>query len=376
VVLDLSLMRGIRVDPQAGTVSVSGGCTLGDIDHATNPFGLAVPTGINSTTGIGGLTLGGGFGHLTRKYGLTIDNLLAVDVVLADGRFVTASTDQNEDLFWAVRGGGGNFGVVTNFQFKLHPVRTVIAGPTVWPIDRLPEVMRFYSDYLSQAPETLSGIFATYTAPSGPPFPEDLRGKKVCGILWCYSGPEEQSERLFSPVRSFGPPALYGVRSMSFPTLQSLNDHIYPWGLQWYWRGDFVNELNDEAIDLHLRFGSELPTPLSRMQLFPIDGAAARVGENETAYGHRGARFSQVIVGVDPDPANAGLIKDRTIRYWEALHPHSAGGAYINFLMEEGTERIKATYGSNYARLAMLKRKYDPDNLFRINLNIHPSTER
>jgi FAD/FMN-containing dehydrogenase len=374
VVLDLSLMRGIRVDPKACTVLVSGGCTMGDLDHATHPFGLAVPTGVNSTTGIGGLTLGGGFGHLTRKHGLTIDNLLSADMVLSDGRFVTASADQNDDLFWAVRGGGGNFGVVTAFQFRLHPVNTVIAGPTVWSFEKALEVMRFYRDFLSQAPEELSGIFAIYTAPSGPPFPEHLQGRKVCGIVWCYSGHDERAERLFAPVRDFGPPAFNGVRPMPFPTLQAAFDAIYPWGLQWYWRGDFIGELSDEAIDLHLQYGSKLPTSLSRMQLFPLDGAAARVGKNDTAFGHRGARWSQVIVGVDPDPDKAGLIKERTIRYWEALHPYSAGGAYVNFMMDEGVDRIRAAYQDNYDRLAAIKQKYDPTNFFHVNQNIRPKS--
>jgi FAD/FMN-containing dehydrogenase len=372
LVIDLSAMRGVQVDPQACVAEVEGGCTLGDFDRAAHPYGLATPTGINSTTGIGGLALGGGFGHLTRKYGLTIDNLISVDMVLADGRVVTASNEHNADLYWAVRGGGGNFGVVTLFRFKMHPVSTVVAGPTVWMLDKAPEVMRFYREFIGQAPEDLSGIFAIYTAPPNPPFPEHLQLKKVCGILWCYDGPEEQANRLLAAVRDIGPPELYGVRPMPYPTLQSAFDALYPPGLQWHWRGDFVNELGDDAIDLHVKFGSELPTPHSRMQLFPLDGAAARVGRNDTAFSYRGARWSQVIVGVDPEPEQAELIKAWSTRYWEALHPHSAGGAYVNFMMNEGRERVQASYRDNYPRLAAIKAKYDPENLFHFNQNIQP----
>ena len=372
LVLDLSLMKGIRVDPQARTVLVEGGCTLGDIDHATYPFGLTIPSGVNSTTGIGGLTLGGGIGHLTRKYGLTIDNLLAVDMVLADGRFVTASENENTNLFWAVRGGGGNFGVVTAFLFKLHPVGTVIAGPTVWTLDMAEEAMRFYRDFIGQAPSELSGILAFYTVPPSPVFPEHLHLKKVCGIVWCYTGPVEQAGEVFAPIRKFGPPALDGIRPMPFPALQSALDALYPPGLQWYWRADFVDELSDEAIHLYVKWGSELPTPHSRMQFFPMGGAAARVGRSDTAFGYRDAKWSLGIVGVDPDPAKAELIKSWTIRCWEALHPYSAGGAYVNFMMDESQERVKATYGVNYDRLAALKAKYDPENLFNVNQNIRP----
>jgi len=365
-------MRGVHVDPQASIAEVQGGCTLADFDQATHPFGLATPSGVNSTTGIGGLTLGGGFGHLTRKYGLTIDNLLAADMVLADGRVVTASATQYPDLFWAIRGGGGNFGVVTAFRFKLHPVSTVIAGPTVWTLDMAPQVMRFYRDFMSQAPDDISGIFAIYTAPPGPPFPEHLQLKKVCGIVWCFAGSEDQAAQLLAPIRDFGPPALYGIRPMPYPALQSAFDALYPSGLQWYWRADFINELSDEAIELHVKYGSELPTPHSRMQLFPLDGAPARVGKNDTAFSYRSARWSQVIVGVDPDPAKAELVKSWAVKYWEALHPLSAGGAYVNFMMDEGMDRVKTSYRDNYAHLAGIKAKYDPDNVFHINQNIKP----
>ncbi len=372
LVIDLSRMKGIRVDPERRTVRVEGGATWGDVDHATHAFGLATPSGIISTTGVGGLTLGGGLGHLTRKCGLAIDNLLAVDVVLADGELVTASSDENEDLFWAVRGGGGNFGVVTSFLFKVHPISTIIAGPTLWPLEQAPEVMRWYRDFITEASEDLNGFFAFLTVPPAPPFPQHLHLEKMCGVVWCYTGPAQRAEEVFAPVQELGPPALHGIQPMPYPALQSAFDALYPPGLQWYWRADFVNELSDEAIEQHVEHGSRLPTMQSTMHLYPIDGAAHRVGKNDTAFSYRDARWAEVIVGVDPHPANAQSIKEWTVAYWDALHPYSAGGAYVNFMMDEGQERIRATYRDNYERLVEVKNEYDPTNLFRINQNIKP----
>jgi hypothetical protein len=261
LVIDLSRMKGIRVDPAARTVQVEGGCTWGDVDHSTHAFGLAMPSGIISTTGVGGLTLGGGLGHLTRKYGLAIDNLLAVDMVLADGRFVRASAHEHPDLFWAIRGGGGNFGVVTSFLFKLHPIHTVIGGPTLWPLAQAAEVMRWYRDFITAAPEDLNGFFAFLIVPPAPPFPEPLHLQSMCGVVWCYTGRAEDADEVFKPIREFGPPALYGIHPMPYPALQSAFDALYPPGLQWYWRADFVKELSDEAITQHVKYGAELPTP-------------------------------------------------------------------------------------------------------------------
>lgn len=373
LVIDLSSMKGIRVDPAAQTVRVEGGCTWGDVDHATHAFGMATPSGIISTTGVGGLTLGGGIGHLTRKAGLSIDNLLAVDMVLADGSFVTASAEQNDDLYWAVRGGGGNFGVVTSFLFKLHPIRTIVGGPTLWSLDKAADVMRFYREFIVNAPEDLNGFFEFLTVPPGPPFPEHLHLQKMCGIVWCYTGPENEADAVFAPVREFGPPDLYGVQEMPFPALQAAFDALYPTGHQWYWRADFVNELSDEAIALHVKHGSEMPTMQSTMHLYPIDGAAHRVGNEDTPFSYRDATWSSVMTGVDPDPANADMITKWTVDYWDALHPHSAGGAYVNFMMDEGQERVQATYRENYERLAASKSKYDPTNLFHVNQNIKPN---
>ena len=372
LVIDLSGIKYTRVNPEARTVRVGGGCTWADVDHATHAFGLATPTGIISTTGVGGLTLGGGIGHLTRKCGLTIDNLLAADLVLADGSFVTASADENEDLYWAIRGGGGNFGVVTSFLFRSHPISTVYAGPMLWELEQATEVMQWYREFSPSAPEDVNGFFAFLTVPPGPPFPEHLHNRKMCGVVWCFTGPLDQAEEVFKPIRSFGPPALDLVGPMPYPMLQSMFDGLYPPGHQWYWRADFVNELSDEAIALHVKYGSEMPTMQSSMHMYPINGAAHRVGNDETAWAYRDANWAEVIVGVDPDPANNDRIISWTKDYWDALHPYSAGGAYVNFMMDEGEERVQATYGDNYERLVAIKNKYDPTNLFRVNQNIRP----
>ena len=326
LVIDLSPIKYTRVDPQARTVQVGGGCTWGDVDHATHAFGLATPSGVVSTTGVGGLTLGGGHGYLTRKYGLTIDNLLAADMVLADGSFVTVSAEENQDLFWAIRGGGGNFGVVTEFRFQLHPVHTIVGGPTLWHQEQTTEVMQWYRDFMQEAPEDLYGFFAILTVPPGPPFPEELHLKKMCGVVWCYTGPEAEAEKVFQPIREFGPPAMYGIQPMPYPALQGAFDALYPPGLQWYWKGDFVNELTDEAIALHVKHGYEMPTMHSTMHLYPIDGKTHQVGTDETPWDYRRAKWSKVIAGVDPDPENTEAITAWAKEYWEALHPHSAGG--------------------------------------------------
>ncbi len=372
LVIDLSRMKGVLVDPAAGEARVQGGCVWGEVDHATHAFGAAVPCGFVSTTGVGGLTLGGGIGYLTRTYGLTIDNLLAADVVLADGRFVKASPKENPDLFWALRGGGGNFGVVTSFLFRLQPVKTVFAGPTFWPLEQAGDVLRAYRQYIVQAPEDINGFFAFLVVPPAPMFPENLHNKKMCGIVWCCTAPPEKAETALKPMRSFGKPAFDHVGPVPFPILQSLFDALYPPGLQWYWRADFVKEISDEAVALHVEHGSRIPTMFSTMHLYPIDGAARRVGKNETAFSYRDATFAEVIVGVDPDPANKDKITNWCKEYFDALHPHSAGGAYVNFMMDEGQDRVKAAFRDNYARLAQIKKKYDPGNFFRVNQNIQP----
>jgi FAD/FMN-containing dehydrogenase len=372
IVIDLSPMRGVRVDPEAQTALVLGGTLLGDVDHATHAFGLAAPFGIIGTTGVGGLTLGGGVGHLTRRLGLSIDNLLSADVVLADGSLVKASEDENPDLFWALRGGGGNFGVVTAFEFRLSPVGTVVAGPTLWPLERAAEILAWYREFLPAQPDDLNGFFAFLTVPPGPPFPEHLHLQKMCGVVWCHSGSEEAARAAFEPVRALGP-ELDGVMPMPLPALQSAFDALYPHGDQWYWRADFFDAIPDDAIEAHVEFAERLPTWKSTMHLYPVDGAAARVGADETAWSYRDAKWAGVIVGVDPDPASRDVIREWTIDYWEALHPTSLGGAYVNFMMEEGQERVQATYRGNYDRLSRIKAEYDPTNLFRVNQNIRPA---
>jgi FAD/FMN-containing dehydrogenase len=373
LVIDLAPIKYTRVDPVAQTATVGGGCTWGDVDHATHAFGMAVPSGVISTTGVGGLTLGGGIGHLTRKCGLTIDNLVSADVVLANGKFIKASATENPDLFWALRGGGGNFGVVTAFTFKLHKIDTVYAGPMLYELSDAVDIMKWYRKFIVNAPDDLNGWFAFLTVPPGPPFPENLHLKKMCGIIWCCTEPQAKAEEMFKPIRAFKKPALDFVGPLPQPALQSMFDPIYPPGLQWYWRADFVNKLGDEAIAQHARFARELPTMHSTMHLYPINGAAARVGRTETAWNYRDANWAQVMVGVDPDPANKEKITKWTKDYFDALHPFSAGGAYVNFMMDEGEDRVKATYGENYRRLAEIKAKYDPANLFRVNQNIKPA---
>jgi UDP-N-acetylenolpyruvoylglucosamine reductase len=373
LVIDLSRMKGIRTNPAKKTVVVQAGCVWGDVDHATHAFGMATPCGFVSTTGVSGLTLGGGIGYLTRKYGLTIDNLLSVDMVLADGSFVTASNKQNEDLFWAVRGGGGNFGVVTSFEFRLQPVNTVQFGPTFWPVEESELVLRAYRDFISEAPEDISGFFAYQVVPPVPLFPEHLHLKKVCAIVWCCTASAEKAERALKPMQSVGHPLLHSVGPAPFPVVQSMFDGLFVPGLQWYWRADYFTGLTDEAIARHAKHGPEMPTMLSTIHIYPLNGAAQRVGKNDTAYSFREAMFAEVIVGVDPDPANADKITRWCKEYWEALHPLSAGGAYTNFMMEEGQERVQAAYRDNYKRLAKIKKKYDPGNFFRVNQNIQPA---
>jgi len=375
VVLDLSAMRGVRVDPAARTARVAAGCTQGDVDHATHAFGLATPAGIISTTGIAGLTLSGGHGYLSRKYGLTIDNLLEADVVLADGSFVTTSKDKNADLFWALRGGGGNFGVVTSFLFKLHPTSMVFAGPIAWDQAHARVIMQRYREVLPLTPEELGAFIGLKTIPSSAPFPQELWGKRICLLMSCYVGPEDEGRKALAPLFDGLPePWFNWMSTMPYPAVQSMFDGLYPKGMQWYWRGDFVKTLPDEAIDAHIEQAAKTPSELSLMHLYPIDGAVHRIGKSDTAWNCRDARWSMVIAGIDPNPRKARAVTKWTKAYWEAVHPFNPGGAYPNFMMDdEGEARIKAAYGDNYYQLAAVKKKYDPNNLFRVNQNIRPA---
>ncbi|MBZ9674034.1 FAD-binding oxidoreductase [Mesorhizobium sp. ES1-3] len=373
LVIDLSAMRGIRVDPAARAARAEGGCTWGDLDHATHPFGLAVPGGFISTTGIGGLTLGGGVGYLSRACGFTVDNLLSVDMVLADGSFVVADEAHDADLFWAVRGGGGNFGVVTAFEYRLSPAGMVYGGPMLWPLEEARAVMTDWRDLILKAPEALNGWFGLMMVPPAPQFPPELHGKIMCTVVWCHLGTAEEGEAALTPFRAAHPPALDFAGPLPWPALQSMFDELFKPGLQWYWKSDFVTDLGKDAIDLHLKHGTELPTMLSTMHLYPINGAAHRPMAGDTAFAYRDANFVQLIAAIGDDPSDNDRMIDWARTYWHALHPHSAGGGYVNMNMAEDEDRIRESYGGNYARLAAIKAKYDPDNLFRINQNIRPA---
>jgi hypothetical protein len=377
LVADLSQMRSVSLSPADATVRVDGGCIWGDVDHATVPFGMATPAGFFGTTGVGGLTLGGGVtGYLGRRYGLTVDNLLAADMVLADGSFVTASESSHPDLYWAIRGGGGNFGVVTSFTFRCHPIGengVIIGGPVLYDIADAGAVLRWFAQTQPTLPEDLGGWLGLITIPPAPPFPEELWGRKACAIVWCYSGPHAQADEVLAPVKSFGQPLIVGLQPMPYSALTAAFNDLFPPGLQWYWRADFYEEIGDDAVAVHEDFGSRLPTGHSTMHLYPIDGAIARVPADATPFAYRNGGWAGVIVGVDPDPANAEALTLWTKAYWEALRPTSAGGAYINFMMDEGQERVRASYRNNYARLTQVKRRYDPDNFFHINQNIRPA---
>jgi FAD/FMN-containing dehydrogenase len=363
-------MRGVRVDQKRNELRAEGGCLLNDLDHATQPFGKAVPTGILSTTGIAGLTLGGGLGHLSRAYGLAIDNLLEVDIVTADGKLLTANKDENPDLFWAVRGGGGNFGVVTSFLFRLCDAGIVHGGPMLWHLSDGEEMMAFYRDYILKAPNNVYCYFAFLTVPPVPIFPAELHLKKMCGLVWCNVGDAAIATKAFDTFRNFKKPALDYTGPMPYSALQGLFDALYPKGMQWYWKADFIKEVSAEAIKENLKHAAKLPTTHSTMHLYPINGACHKAKQTDTAFAYRDANWAQVIVGVDPDPNNRQKITDWAKAYWDGIHPYSAGGAYINFMMDEGKERVKASYRENYAKLAQVKSKYDPNNFFRVNQNI------
>ena len=375
LVIDMSPMKQVDVDPATRTIRVEAGCTQGDVDRATSVYGLAVPAGLVSTTGIAGLTLGGGTGYLTRKHGLTIDNLIEAEIVLADGSVVTASETRHPELFWALRGGGGNFGVVTRFTFRAHPAKDVYGGPIFYDLAHAAKIMRWYRDFLSEAPRELGIFFGIKTVPSCDPFPREIWGKRICALISCYNGSEADGIRAMQPVRKALPqPILDGMMQMPFVDLQALFDPLLPKGLQWYWKGDYVDDLSDAAIAAHAEYGSKTPSELSLMHLYPIDGAVHDVAPDATAWGARRARWSMVIAGIDPDPNKAPELRRWASEYWAAVHKHNPhGGGYINFMMADESEaRVRAAYGANYERLVAVKRKFDPTNLFRVNHNIRP----
>ena len=374
LVIDLSPMKAISVDPATKTVRVGAGCVWGEVDAATGPHNLAVPTGIISTTGVAGLTLGGGHGYLTRRHGLTIDSLVSAKMVLADGSQVTASADEHPDLFWAIRGGGGNFGVVTEFKFHAHPLDTIVGGPTFWAIEDSDELLAIYREWLPSAPRNVSGFFNWHTIPPvAEAFPEELHLRLVCGIVWCIDASDEEAEKAMAPFLSAVEPLLHGVGRMPIAGLNSAFDGLYGPGDQWYARADFVRAIPDEAMNLNREWNAKMPTFKSGSHVYPINGAVNDGAPEDTAFSFRDANWSQVFIGVDPDAANAAALKEWVVDYWEALHPYAAGGAYVNFMMDEGQERVRATYGANYPRLQQVKAEYDPENVFRVNQNILPA---
>ncbi|HEU5477415.1 MAG TPA: FAD-binding oxidoreductase [Gaiellaceae bacterium] len=370
LVIDLSLMKAIEVDGGSKTARVQGGALLKEVLETTHQYGLTLPVGIIGTTGVGGLTLGGGVGHFSRAFGLTIDNLLAATVVLADGSVVQCDAEREPDLFWAIRGGGGNFGVVTQFTFRCHSATTVLAGPVLYDIDDAADVLRWYREFVPAQPDELGIWYGLVSVPPGPPFPEELHLRKVAALVLTQVG-EEESDALRA-ARSFGTPLLDGVGPLPVPVWNTAFDGVYPPGDQWYWRGEFVDELSDDAIDVHLRYHESVPTWKSTMHLYSIDGAASRVGNDETAWGYRRAKWAQVIAGVDPDPTNAGAISEWARSYSDALKPYGMGGGYSNFAMDE-PDRVRGMFGANYDRLARVKTQYDPNNVFRVNQNIAPA---
>ena len=370
LVIDLTPMNSITVDAAAKLARVGGGALLRDVVATTYEYGLTVPVGVIGTTGVGGLTLGGGVGHLTRAFGLTIDNLVAATVVLADGSVVQCDATRDADLFWAIRGGGGNFGVVTQFSFQLHPLTAALAGPVIYSLDDAADVMRWYRDFIGNAPDELGGWFAYLSVPPGPPFPEELHLRKVCAVIW--TQPDEEESAALREARSFGTPLLDGVAPVPFPAWNTGFDALFPAGEQWYWRGDFIGELTDSMIETHVEWMPKAPTWKSTMHMYPTDGAAARVPSDATAWGYRHARWSQVIAGVDGDPANAAAITEWAKGYSDALRPEALEGGYSNFEMDV-PDRVRGMYGANYDRLAQIKAKYDPDNTFSVNQNIRPA---
>ncbi|HRO45496.1 FAD-binding oxidoreductase [Agriterribacter sp.] len=373
LVIDLSLMKEIKVDANAKTVKVQGGCLLKEVDTATHEVGMCVPSGIFGTTGVGGITLGGGLGNLTRSLGLAIDNLLEAEVVLANGKLAKASSTENTDLFWALRGGGGNFGVVVSFTFKMCPVHTVYAGPMLWELDDAEEMFAWHHEFINKAPDELSGYFALLTVPPFAPFPEHLHLKKMCGVVWCYAGDMEKAEAVFKPIRAKKTPSLDFVGTLTVPALNTLFDPLYPPGLIWYWKADYVKDLTAETIKKHIEYARQMPTRYCTMHMYNINGAASKVGRGETAWNYRDANYGMVIVGVADNVNDKEKVIEWAKNYWSDVHPYSMGGAYINMMMDEGADRVKASYGDNYNKLAQIKAKYDPGNLFRVNQNIKPA---
>src|SRR5215207_4096589 len=366
VMPDLSPMKGIKVDPVRRTAEAQPGLTLAEFDHETQAFGLATTLGIVSVTGIAGLTLGGGLGWLNGKHGLACDNLISADVVTAEGQLLTASAEENEDLFWGIRGGSGNFGVVTSFKYQLHPVGPVLAGGLVYPMAKAGEVLRFYHKFASECPDELSTAASLGIAPDGSP---------VVSISVCYCGPIETGEQVLRPLREFGSPLEDGIQPMAYRTLQSAPDPGFPFGRQHYWKSSYLKDLSDEAIEVMVRFVGKIPSPTTGVGLQQMHGAASRVDPAATAFPHRDEHYDLIILSQWADPADSEKNIEWTRAFFEAMQPFFERGVYVNNLGEEGEDRVKAAYGANYDRLLTLKDKYDPTNLFRLNQNFRPTAQ-
>jgi FAD/FMN-containing dehydrogenase len=372
VVIDLSAMQRVDVDPGSKTAKAQGGTTWGTFNDATYAHGLATTGGIISTTGIGGLTLGGGIGYLTRGLGLSCDTLVSAEVVTADGRTVKASDEENEDLFWALRGGGGNFGVVTEFEYRLHPLKEVYGGPMFFEVEDAPKVLKFFREFIKSAPEEFGGFPAWQIAPPLPFIPEDRHGDTFMAFVNCWAGPIEEGEAALAPIREVAQVVAEHVGPMPYPVINSAFDALVPAGLQHYWKASFVKELTDEAIDAHLTHGPNVPTVNSTVHIYPINGAANRVPADATAFAYRDATFAVVIAGMWPDAADNEANTAWVRGFYDAVEPFSEEGGYVNFMADDDQGRIRANYKGNYDRLVEVKREHDPDNLFRLNQNIAP----
>jgi hypothetical protein len=363
IVIDLSDMKGIHVDAKSHTARVQGGATLGDLDRETHVFGLAVPAGIISKTGIAGLALGGGVGWLVRKYGLTCDNVLSFDIVTADGKPRVASANENEDLFWALRGGGGNFGVVTSFEFRVHPVSTVLGGLIMYQRDRAVEVLRFYRDFTQSAPEELTAYVALLHTPNGVP---------AVAVIACYCGDVTKGEQVFKSLRNLSSPIVDMIQPMPFPQMQTLLDAAFPDGNYNYWKSTFLREFGDDAIAVLVEHANRATSPLTGVVIEYYGGAASRVGVSETAFAQRRAQYSLLTLAqwVDPGESHHHIEWARSVA--DSMRSFSSGAYFLNYLGEEGEDAIKAAFGSNYDRLMAVKKKYDPKNFFCLNQNIKP----
>ncbi|MGO4690646.1 FAD-binding oxidoreductase [Glaciibacter sp. 2TAF33] len=373
LVIDLSAMNGIRVDPEARTARVQAGALLGDLDRATQQYGLAVPSGIVTHTGVAGLTLGGGLGWLMRKYGLSIDQLLAVQLVTADAEAVAASATENPDLFWGVRGGGGNFGIVTEFEFRLNPVGPiVVAGPIFWPMSESPKLLRFYRDWSNEAPDELMTLVVHRRAPAVPYLPSGVHGQPVVAVISCYAGPVDDAETVLQPLRRFGSPILDLCAPRPFIEHQAMFDLSYPPGWLYYVRSSDVASLSDEVIDITVDHAARIVSPLTAFPIWQGGGAAARIADEDTAFSGRTKGNTFNITGIAADVSGFALEREWVRGFWGELAPFHTG-VYTNFLMDEGDDRVRQAYGEQkYQRLRALKRTWDPDNFFRLNQNISP----